>query len=144
MILHRYLIVRQYLIILAVIAGLTGCDDSEPDTFDKKTLLTAGTWTINTVTVDGVNQDELFTNFTISFTETAFTSTSGGALWPLYGRWAFTDSDQNHFTRDDGIQVTIENISQKELTLTLTWSKTTLGKERTASIQGNYVFTFRK
>lgn len=129
---------------LFVISVMSGCGDSGPTAPDTKVLLTSGTWKINTVTVDGVNQDELFTNFSISFTATSFTSTPGGALWPASGTWAFANSDQKAFTRNDGVEVTLESISETALTLKLTWNKTTLGGGRVASTQGNYIFTFSK
>lgn len=140
----RRIITCPFLVILFVISGLISCGDSDPAAPDAKALLTSGTWKINTVTVDGINQDELFADFDISFTPTSFTSTSGGALWPANGTWAFANSDQKLFTRSDGIQVTVENISETELTLRLTWNKTTLGGGRVASIQGNYIFVFSK
>jgi hypothetical protein len=40
--------------------------------------------------------------------------------------------------------VTLERISETELVLDLTWSKTTLGSGREASIQGAHTFVFNK
>jgi len=44
----------------------------------------------------------------------------------------------------DGTAFTLNAISETELTLTLTWSKTTLGSGRVASIQGVHTFVLGK
>ena len=99
---------------------------------------------MKTVTVDGVNKNDLYTNFTVSFTATGFTASNGEPVWPTSGTWTFATADQNAIVRNDDIEDTVAEISASELTLKLMWSKTTLGSGRGASTQGNHVFVFGK
>jgi hypothetical protein len=129
------------LIVTAVLAGCGPGSDAEPDT---KALLTSGQWKMKTVTVDGVDKSSAFTNFTISFSATAFTSANGSPVWPLSGTWAFTDKEQKSVKRNDDVVVTIHDITESQLTLSLTWTKNTLGAGRIESVAGGYVFTLIK
>ncbi|MBI3221237.1 MAG: hypothetical protein HYZ44_17135 [Bacteroidetes bacterium] len=111
---------------------------------DVKALLTGSTWKIKTVTVDGMNKNDLFTNLSVTFTATEFTALNGGLVWPASGTWTLSGADQRTIIRNDGTQITVAAISETELTLQLMWSKTTLGSGRVESIQGNHTFTFGK
>ena len=123
---------------------IASCGNDEKDTPDVQALLTSGTWKINTVTVDGVNRNDLYTNFTLSFTATGFTAMNGEPVWPASGAWTFVTSAKKEISRNDGIVVTLESISETELVLNLTWNKTTLGGGREASLQGDHTFVLGK
>jgi hypothetical protein len=133
------------LILLMALAAMSGCG-SHKDTPgpDVQAMLTSGTWKTETVTIDGVNKNDQFVNFTISFTKTGFTSVGGAPVWPSGGTWIFTDAEKKSITRDDGVIVTLQSVSASELALALHWNKTTLGGGRGASIQGDYVFILGK
>jgi hypothetical protein len=135
----------QSCLLVLVVTVMVSCGgDSNEAALDVKALLTSGTWKMNGVTVDGVNRNDLFTNFTLSFTATAYTATHGEPVWPSSGTWAFASADQKTFTRNDGMEVTLNDISENELTLELTWTKTTLGGGRGVSTSGNHTFVFSK
>jgi hypothetical protein len=123
---------------------IVSCGNDEKDSPNAQALLTSGTWKVNTVTVDGVNKNDLYTNLTVSFTATGFTAVHGEPVWPASGTWTFVNAEQKEITRNDGTVVTLESISETELVLDLTWSKTTLGSGREASIQGAHTFVFNK
>jgi hypothetical protein len=124
---------------------LVSCGGGKKDASPTvETMLTTGTWKLKTVTVDGVNKNDLFSNFSLSFTPTEFSSVNGAPVWPTSGTWAFASADKKTFTRNDGLVVTLNAITETELTLTLTWSKTTLGGGRVASIQGVHTFVLGK
>jgi hypothetical protein len=108
-----------------------------------KAKLTSGTWRMQNVTVDGIDQTSVFNGFTIKFTESGFTTTDGGAAWPVSGSWSFSSADATVFKRDDGLEVTVD-VTDTTLTLTLTWTKTTLSGGRTTSLKGKNVFSFVK
>lgn len=130
---------------IVVIMLLGSCDNEKTEAGpDVQALLTSGIWKMKTVTIDGVNKNDLFTNFTVSFTSTGFTASNGEPVWPASGTWTFTTADQNAIVRNDNIEVSVAEISANELTLKLMWSKTTLGSGRVASTQGNHVFIFGK
>jgi len=136
---------------LWIVCGLffiAGCDKSSPTPAateaDKVTAtLKSGAWKIFTVNVDGIQNDS-YNNMTMTFTNSGYTATNGAPVWPASGTWSFTDSSAKIMKRDDGLLVTIETITDSGLVLSLTWSKTTLGKGRTQSTSGKHVFVFIK
>jgi hypothetical protein len=123
---------------------VTGCkkDDPEPETARIQKLLAANTWVIQTVTVNEVDQTNLFTGLTLSFTKTNFSTTNGGVVWPASGTWEFVDETAETIVRNDGLQITINEATNTSLKLALTWSTTTLGGGRTASVAGDHEFSF--
>lgn len=124
---------------------LAGCDQSPSLTEAEKAiaLLKSATWKINTVTVDGALGIS-FKNMTLSFTSSTYSTANGSVVWPASGSWTFSDATGKVIKRDDGVDVTVEAISETALILSLTWSKTTLGKGRNQSITGKHVFIFSK
>lgn len=134
---------------LFVIIGLlflTSCkkDDPEPETARIQKLLAANAWVIQTVTVNEIDQTNLFTGLTLSFTKTNYSTTNGGVLWPASGTWAFVDETAKIIERNDGLRITITEVTSTSLKLALTWSITTLGGGRTASVAGDHEFNFTK
>jgi hypothetical protein len=132
-------------IVMTLIVSCGGDSNKNDPGPDTKALLTSGIWKMNDVSVDGVNRNDLFTNFTLTFTATGFfAAANGDPVWPLSGTWAFSSADQTTFTRSDGVEVAISDVSENELTLELTWNKTTLGGGRGSSTMGNYTFVMEK
>lgn len=107
-------------------------------------LLSAGTWKVSNVIVDGVSKKEMFTDLTIKFTKSDFTTTNGGPLWPASGSWSLVDATAKTIKRNDDVSITIETLTDNELVLSLNWTKTTLGKGRVESVAGKHVFSFTK
>jgi len=137
--------IHLFAVLTIVISMLAGCGSGskevEPDT---KALLTSGTWKMKAVTVDGVDKSTAFTNFTVSFSSTAFTSANGSPVWPATGTWSFADATQKSVKRSDNVIVTINDITENQLTVSLTWAKSTLGAGRIESVAGAYSFTLNK
>jgi hypothetical protein len=134
---------------LFVIIGLlflTSCkkDDPEPETARIQKILAANSWVIQTVTVNEMDQTNLFTGLTLSFTKTNYSTTNGGVVWPASGTWEFVDETAKTIVRNDGLQITINEVTNTSLKLALTWSTTTLGGGRTASVAGDHEFSFIK
>lgn len=131
-------------ILLALLTSCGSKPDIVPNTQDAvKAKMTANTWDLQSVSVDGVDQTGVYKNLTIKFTGTNFTSTNGGVVWPASGTWEFTSLDATSFKRDDGIEVNVE-ATDVTLRLTLTWTKTTLGGGRIESVKGKNVFNLVK
>jgi hypothetical protein len=124
---------------------LSHCDGSDPESEEQRTrkLLTGGTWKINSVTVGGVNKNDLFADLTITFSGSEYTATNGEPVWPQTGTWNFTDNAKT-ITRNDDVRVSLDNVTETELTLSLTWTKTTLAGGRIHSVAGEHVFSFTK
>ncbi len=93
---------------------------------------------------NGVDKTSLYTGMTLSFTATNYTTTKGAPVWVASGTWAFSGNDGKIITRDDQIDVSIDQIADSQLVLSLTWNKTTLGGGRVESISGKHVYTFVK
>lgn len=142
---------RLFFSVLAVVAIslLSNCSSStDAPALSKqdevKALLTASAWKVNTVSVDGTDRTVTYKDLGLTFTNTSFTSVNGAAIWPASGTWTFTSTAATAFTRDDGLVVTLQEVTATSLKLALTWNKTTLGPGRAESVSGAHVFSFRK
>ncbi len=119
-------------------------NDVKSETDRVKGILTASTWKMQTVVVDAVDQSTVYKGLTLNFTDSGFTSTNGGVVWPTSGTWKFTDDSAKTITRNDTLVITITEVTDTKLVLTLTWATTTLGSGRVESVKGSNVFTFGK
>lgn len=133
----------QVMFLAACIAPLS-YSKSEDTARGEASKLLNGTWRITDVTVDGVNQSDLFNGFTLTFASGVYTSGNGDPVWPAAGNWIFSNRTGRTITREDGIEITINSISQANLTLTLQWDQTSLGGGRISSIRGNHVFELHR
>ena len=128
----------------AVIISVQGCKDEVPETDRVKGILKASTWTMQTVVVDAVDQSTVYKGLTLNFTDTGYSSTNGGVVWPASGTWVFADASAKTITRNDNLAITITEVTDAKLILSLTWTKTTLSGGRVESVKGLNVFTFTK
>jgi hypothetical protein len=107
-------------------------------------LLASGTWKISSVTVDGVAKN-MFTGLTLTFdSRNILAATKGEPVWPTSGSWSFTDDTATAITLGNQTAVGIDAIDENKLTLSLNWTKTTIGPGRVSSIAGKHVFVFGK
>lgn len=143
----------QFVQVLSVLSilFLSGCGSKsdpipavETDAAKNTKLLTAGTWSVQTVLVDGVDKTIVYKDLKLTFTATGFTSTGGGSVWPATGTWKFADDTGKVITRGDGLSINLTEVSSTKLVLALTWTKTTLDGGRVESVAGQHVFTFGK
>jgi hypothetical protein len=131
-------------IIALLLLAACGGDDPKPSAVEiVQQRLTSATWLLETVTVDGSNQTELYEGLTLTFTKSGYTSTGGEPVWQASGLWSFTDETALNILRDDGVNLTIVTLTDATLSIKLIWNDTTLGTGRSSSIAGEYVFTFR-
>lgn len=141
------------ILVVVMIAALASCNggagtddpDPEPETEAERVsgLMTSSMWKLSSLKVDDVSKN-LFEDMTITFTATGFTTTKGAPVWPASGTWTFTNDGAKEFRRDDQTVVSIESITSTSMTLSLAWTKTTIGPGRTASVAGKHVFVFGK
>jgi hypothetical protein len=139
-ILHKNILFR-----LILLTGLLlGCgSDPELTQVEKKTaIMTKSTWKLKDVLVDGIDQTDVYEGLTLKFTETAFTTTNGGLVWPAAGTWNFKDDVGTTINRSDGIEIELTEISDAKLVLKLSWDKSTIGPGRIGSLSGAHKFTF--
>ncbi len=117
----------------------------EPTEAERVTaLLTAGNWPLTSVTVEGENAAEIFKDFSITFTNTGYTTTGTTPVWKRSGTWAFTDATATKFRRDDNVEVTIESINETSLKLVLFWEQEITEPGRTNALRGRHEFTLTK
>lgn len=133
--------------LIAWMTQLTSCgikSDPTPSAQDAvRAKLIANNWTMQSVSVDGVDQTSVYAGLTIQFTATSFTTTNGKAVWPVSGTWSFASLEATTITRNDGIEVKVD-IMDTTLKLTLTWTKSALGGGRVEAIKGVNVFNLVK
>ncbi len=122
--------------------GSKGGDPSPAD--QMKAILIAGTWNLQTASVDGVDKTPVYAGLTIKFTDGNFTTTNGRVVWPASGTWQFADETGKNITRSDGLSVAIDEATATKLVLKFNWNQNTLGPGRISSVKGQNIFTFGK
>ncbi len=153
--------IRLTLLCCCAFALLTNCGEDGPDTPPKTEselraeIMAGGTgnWTPPTgtpVTVNGLAVPELFEDFSIKFTSTGtggtYTTTGTTPVWARSGTWTFVGDDGLKFKREDNLEVTITDITQTSLKLSLEWDETTFSERvgGSKSLAGTTVFTLSK
>lgn len=135
----------HFIMVGAMILALMSCGDEEPTPQQKATaLITRSAWKIKTVSVDAVDQTSVYSGLVITFTSNGYTTINGGVIWPATGTWSFKDKSATVITRDDGVEITLQELTDTSLKTAFSWSKTTLGSGRAASVSGQHIFTFSK
>jgi hypothetical protein len=130
--------------VLALALFLAGCGD-EPLTKKEEVIkkLTAKSWSIQSVTIDDADNTSEFSGLKLTFTKTGFTAENENIIWPSSGTWNFTDATASAFIRNDDLEVSITEITDSKLVVTLQWADTYFGEGgRTKALQGEYVFVF--
>jgi hypothetical protein len=123
--------------------------EPEPTPVEITTALIKGpAWVMSGVTVDGVVLD-LYKNLNISFTADAdgkngkYTSVNGGVLWPASGTWTYKTDEAKAMVRDDGLEITIDALTEKTMTISFTRTGDTVFEDggRTKAVGGKHVLT---
>lgn len=143
---------KTFIVTLAAVFFLVGCGGDpapNPGAIEKVTkMLTSngGKWSPAPsmgVTVDGVDvTDDLFAGFSITFHEKTFTTTGTTPVWLREDTWRFKDKTANVIIRgQDQKEITITEISETQLKLTLEWTATTTSQGgRQHSLKGTHEF----
>ena len=143
------------LLVLVCFGLLTGCKKDDPtpvkteaDIVTEMLVAEGSAWSPVTVTVDGVDvTSALFDGFSIKFSETTFTTTGTSPVWLRQDTWSFKDETATVMIRgQDDKELTIQDISDTQLRLTLEWDKTTTDADegRAASLKGKHEFILNK
>jgi hypothetical protein len=153
-ILSKNLIACIAVIAFAGLLTLPGCSkhDAKPSEAKKVTdMLTAGTGTWATsgagsITVGGIDvTQDLFPGFSITFSESTFSTTGTSPVWLRQDTWTFKDETATVIIRgQDSKEITLTQISATQLTLQLTWDQTTYAGGREKSVAGTYTFVLDK
>ena len=139
---------------LVALVFIMSCKSDEPTLTPEQRvtkILTdnGGKWSLPAVagvTVDGLDvTQDLFKNFSITFGEGTLTTTGTTPVWLRQDTWSFKDESATVIIRgQDGKEVTISEITDDQLILTLAWDKETFEGGRVKSIKGTYQFALEK
>lgn len=144
--------------LIVAIATMCSCDGGggddpgpAPDLTEAEQALihlSARTWSVKSVTIDGQDKTSSFTSMTLKFNPSGtgvfngtFSASNGGVVWPASGSWNLDSATGSSITRGDGVLITITELTETAFKMTFTWNKTTLGPGRIASVKGQYVFS---
>ena len=105
-------------------------------------LLKGSAWTMAAVKVDDVVLD-LYKGLTVSFTEDGkYSSANGGKIWPASGTWKFKNDEAKAMIREDGLEITIDAITDKAMTISFTQAGGTVFEPgRNQAVGGKHVLT---
>lgn len=134
-------------ILIVSISLLMCCREKEAVLTDEekvRELLVSGVWVLQNVIVDGTNQTPLYSGLTLNFSANQITVQNANVVWNGIYIWSFTNSSAKSFLRDDGIIVSIKEISNSGLIIELNWTKTTFDRGKVDSVAGLHTFTFSK
>lgn len=144
---------------IAMVVLLFNCkskkDDPQPPELTEQEKVTAfltggtATWippTSNGVTLAGIDvTSEFFKDFTIRFTQNQIFTTGTTPVWLRQDTWQFKTGSSTIIIRgQDDKEITIESISDTQLSLTLDWDETTFDGGRAKSLPGRYSFVLNK
>lgn len=142
----KYLKFITALSCLTVLLICSSCkDDKEtksPVEEQLQTLVNGSPWILagNTVLKDGFDVSSQFTGFTLTFSESNFSTTNSlPSAWPNAGTWQFVNENPNKIIRGDGVEIDLQ-LADNKLILNFMVSDPNSGG-RGLSVAGEYQFT---
>jgi hypothetical protein len=149
---NNYSLKAMTFLLFLVLITYSACNPPEPPrppTAAEETtaLLKGSAWVMSGVKVDDVVLD-LYKNLNISFTANddgtngKYTSVNGGAIWPATGTWAYKNEEAKVMIRDDGLEIGIDAITEKTMTISFTRTGDTVFEGgRSEAVGGKHVIT---
>jgi hypothetical protein len=139
---------------IVALAFSMSCKSDEPTLTPEQRvtkILTdnGGKWSLPAVagvTVDGLDvTQDLFKGFSITFGDGTLTTTGTTPVWLRQDTWSFKDESATVIVRgQDNKEITISEITNDQLILTLEWEFDTFDSGRKKSIKGTYQFALEK
>jgi hypothetical protein len=138
-------------VVLCGLVALQSCDKKNgpgESIEDQQLIKLSKTWTVTSVTLDGLDKTTDYANFVLTISGTAGSppfgfSTSGApspSPWPSSGNWTFGTSPTTELIRDDEVVITY---SVTDTVLQLSFSYNGDGfLGRTNSVTGPWIFEF--
>lgn len=121
------------------------CKKNDPNPEEEKLKELAASWTLETVVNDGQDVTSQYTGFILSVEGTKTYSTiNGGNPWPAQGTFDFVNQNFDLFRRDDGINVTIANLTPTDLSLTFNITTVRGTANGSEGITGAFTFNLTK
>jgi hypothetical protein len=147
---NTYLSAFAFVVAFTIILSQFACDKSEEPLDERQVLinkLVGKTWAIHSVA--GPNGDKTldYENMKLSFVQVAgvfkvnYSVNNSHVIWSGPGVLEFSETVGN-FRRSDSVVGALELPSDTELIIKVEWLKTTVGKGRVSSVEGDHSFTF--
>jgi hypothetical protein len=129
-------LINSKLIAIVLIAELAGCKKNAPTQLQVHTgMLTSHSWNLQSLQVDNIDKTSLYPG--------TYTALKGAPVWSASGAWSFID-DGKTIKRDDQIEVSVDQISDTQLVLSLNWNQTMFAGGKVGSVSGRHVYSFVK
>lgn len=143
----RFSVFSLFLVIIMAALIFLGCkEDSTSIDRERVTVMltSAEAWDSPEVTVDGVDYSDIYKDFSITFTESAYTTVGGAPVWAASGTWKFLNEEATLLLLDDTREVEINSISDDILELSFQWNENTFEPGRVNSVKGKQKFKLKK
>jgi len=154
-------VLLSILVVCVLFLKLSGCGkDDGPGAValteaEKTTQLLTGAsvdasvadfWSVSQVLVDDLDYTENFSNFTIQFTDTGFTTTNDAVIFGDSGSWSFTDDAAQAITLDNGLVISLRELTDTSLTMEFVLDDTIYGDEggREEAVRGTNIFIMNR
>ena len=133
------------IIVIAPVATLTNCGSAEGTLPEPATNnLLVNTWAVASVQLDNEDITTEWSGFKLTVDAnmqytTPFISDDKKLVWPTFGSYSYPNSaNENLLMRNDGVEITLTNLSVSSVQLTFTIATPSGG--RVKGLVGNYVF----
>ena len=133
-----------YMLIIAMVAFTFSCKKKTPEP-DQKTIQLgklSASWSLTQVMNDNLDVTDQYTGFTLTIDQLTYTTQQGGNPWPSSGTYDFKGDDLSVLVRNDGAELTIDELTSS--TLILSFNYTSLSGGRTAGVTGDFTFSLTK
>lgn len=139
--------------LMIILLSTSGCKkDDDPSPAEVQTTALSSTWVIGSsgfVTLDGSDVTSYFSQFELDILADYSYSTIGGNKpnpWPASGKWSFLENSDgslnlNKLVRDDGLEITIEELTSSTLRISFIHNESVHQSGRTDGVSGLYVFS---
>src|SRR6478736_5623501 len=124
------------IVLMLAVITLSGCKDEPTQQEKTQAQLVSAQWVTPVVTVDGVDQSDLYANFNIKFLKDTYSTQGGGPLWATSGTWSFANDTASTLMLDGDTEVQLNEITETSLTLTVQNENTTFISGRAHSVKG--------
>ena len=122
-----------------------GGPDPEPNPQAEVLLKLSGSWTVSSITRNGVDVTGDYAGFTLTLTSTTFSTTNGTGAWEPSGTWTWNDPEGTSILLSNGVIVQLDfSNNDSTLTCSFTLPETIINIGRTKALAGNYVFVLNK
>jgi hypothetical protein len=103
-------------------------------------------WSVTEVQVDNIDYTTTFSTFTIQFTDTGFTTSNDTVIFGDSGSWSFTSDDAQEIKLDNGLVISVRDLTETSLTMEFVLDDTIYGDEggRDEAVGGTNIFIMNR